>query len=355
MCSSDLGGRLLKEHVGADDVASVVALWTSIPVSRMMEEERTKLVQMDQRLGARVVGQDHAIKAIGDAVRQARAGLGDPGKPIGSFMFLGPTGVGKTELARALAEFLFDDEAAMVRLDMGEFMEKQSAQRLTGAPPGYVGYDEGGQLTEAIRRRPYAVLLFDEVEKAHPDVFNTLLQLLDEGRLTDSHGKLTNYANTVVIMTSNLGGADILELSGKDDEEMERRVRAAVKGFFRPEFVNRIDEILVFRALSKDALASIFEIQLKKLKKLLDPRQIGLEVTPAAKAAVVEAGYDPRYGARPLKRAMTALIQKPLASKLLAADFVDNDTIVIDVGANAEELAFSRKGGPAAAGATAAS
>ncbi|HEV8322413.1 MAG TPA: AAA family ATPase, partial [Myxococcota bacterium] len=338
------GGRLLKEHVGPDDVAKVVALWTNIPVSRMLEEERVKLVQMDDRLRQRVVGQDHAIKAIGDAVRLSRAGLGDPNKPIGSFMFLGPTGVGKTELARALAEFLFDGEAAMVRLDMGEFMEKAAAQRLTGAPPGYVGYDEGGQLTEAVRRRPYAVLLFDEVEKAHPDVFNTLLQLLDEGRLTDSHGKLANYANTVVIMTSNLGGQDILELSGKDDEAMEAKVRAAVKSFFRPEFVNRIDEILVFRALGKEQLALIFDIQLKKLKKLLDGRQIGMEVTAPAKASIVEAGYDPRYGARPLKRAMTAMLQKPLAAKLLAGEFADNDTIVVDAaGPKVEELTFAKK------------
>jgi ATP-dependent Clp protease ATP-binding subunit ClpB len=300
---------------------------------------------MEDRLRHRVVGQDIALAKVSESVRLSRAGLADPKRPIGSFMFLGPTGVGKTELARALAEFMFDDENAMVRLDMSEFMEKAAAQRLTGAPPGYVGYDEGGQLTEAIRRKPYAVLLFDEVEKGHPDVFNTLLQLLEDGRLTDSHGKTTNFSNTLVIMTSNLGGADILDLSGRDDEEMERRVMGAVKGHFRPEFINRVDELVIFKSLGRDTLRLILDILLRKLGKTLDPRQIKLELTEPAAQAVVEAGYEPRFGARPLKRAVLRMIQRPLANSLLQGEITDGAQLSVDLDTDGEGLVFRAKEG----------
>jgi len=301
--------KMLKEEVDAEDVAEVVAKWTRIPVSRMMEGEVQKLLKMEERLKARVVGQDRAIGVISNAVRRARAGLQDPNRPIGSFIFLGPTGVGKTELCRALAEFLFDDEQAMVRLDMSEFMEKHSVARLIGAPPGYVGYEEGGYLTEAVRRRPYSVVLFDEIEKAHPEVFNALLQILEDGRMTDGQGRTVDFKNTVIIMTSNLGGQYIQELGEKDRKEMERRVITALREAFKPEFLNRIDETVIFNSLGRDQIKEIAEIQLKRLRQNLAAKKMALEITDRAKGLVAEKGYDPVYGARPLKRTIQRLIQ----------------------------------------------
>jgi len=325
------GQAMLKEEVDEEDVAEIVAKWTGIPVSRLMEGERAKLLRMEENLRLRVVGQDEAISAIANAVRRARAGLQDPNRPIGSFLFLGPTGVGKTELARALAEFLFDDEAAMVRLDMSEYQERHTVARLIGAPPGYVGYEEGGQLTEAIRRRPYAVVLFDEIEKAHPEVFNALLQVLDDGRLTDGHGRTVNFSNTVVIMTSNVGSQWIKELGGRDEAEMRRRVLEALSQQFRPEFLNRIDEVIIFHALGMEQLVKIVDIQLRRLQALLSERKVTLELTDEAKRRLAEEGYDPVYGARPLKRVMQREIQDPLALKLLQGEFQDGDRITVDV------------------------
>ena len=311
---------MVKEEVDEDDIAAVVGAWTGIPVARLLEGETDKLIHMEDRLHRRVVGQDEAIVAVSDALRRSRSGLQDPDRPIGSFVFLGPTGVGKTELARALAEFMFDDERALVRLDMSEYMEKHTVSRLIGAPPGYVGYDEGGQLTEAVRRRPYSVLLLDEIEKAHPDVFNVLLQLLDDGRLTDGQGRTVDFRNTVVIMTTNL------------------RSPEAMRDHFRPEFLNRIDEIVEFQPLSKEQLAEIVEFQLGRLRKRLGERRLELEVTDAAKLALADAGWDPTYGARPLKRAVQRLIENPLAKRLLAGDFHDGETIRVD--AQDGELVF---------------
>jgi ATP-dependent Clp protease ATP-binding subunit ClpB len=329
--------RMLKEEVEAEDVAEVVSSWTGIPVSRLMEGEIQKLLHMEERLHRRVVGQDEAISAVANAVRRARAGLQDPNRPIGSFIFLGPTGVGKTELGRALAEFLFDDEEAMVRLDMGEYQERHTVARMIGAPPGYVGYEEGGQLTEAVRRRPYSVVLFDEIEKAHPEVFNALLQILDDGRLTDGHGRTVNFKNAVVIMTSNVGGHWIKELGAeaakeKVLEELDRR--------FRPEFLNRIDEIIVFHSLSMEDLVQIVDIQLERLRALLAERNIGLELTEAAKRLLAEKGYDPVYGARPLKRTIQRELQDPLALKILQGEFRDEETVMVD--ARDGELTFGK-------------
>jgi ATP-dependent Clp protease ATP-binding subunit ClpB len=320
--------RMLKEEVEAEDVAEVVSSWTGIPVSRLMEGDVQKLLHMEERLHRRVVGQDEAISAVANAVRRARAGLQDPNRPIGSFIFLGPTGVGKTELGRALAEFLFDDEEAMVRLDMSEYQERHTVARMIGAPPGYVGYEEGGQLTEAVRRRPYSVVLFDEIEKAHPEVFNALLQILDDGRLTDGHGRTVNFKNTVVIMTSNVGGHWIKELGAdaakkKVLEELDRR--------FRPEFLNRIDAIIVFHSLSMEDLVQIVDIQLERLRELLAEQNIGLELTKAAKRLLAEKGYDPVYGARPLKRTIQRELQDPLALKILQGEFKDGDKVMVDV------------------------
>jgi len=322
-------GALLKEEVDAEEIAKVVSSWTGIPVSRLLESEREKLLHMEERLHQRVVGQDHAIKAVANAVRRARAGLQDPNRPIGSFIFLGPTGVGKTELARALAEFLFDDERAMIRIDMSEYQEKHTVSRLIGAPPGYVGHEEGGQLTEAVRRRPYSVVLFDEIEKAHREVFNVLLQLLDDGRLTDGKGRTVDFRNTIIIMTSNLGSE--LWLEGRTEVPRDE-INRILQRHFRPEFLNRIDDIIVFHPLTKEDLVKIVDIQLRRLNELLEDRGFKLEVTDAAKEYLAEVGYDPDFGARPLKRAIQRELQDPLAMKILAGEFKEGDTIRVDKG-----------------------
>jgi len=326
-------GSLLKEEVSADDIAEIVAAWTGIPVTRLMEGETAKLIHMEERLHARVVGQDEAIEAVADAVRRARAGLKDPRRPIGSFLFLGPTGVGKTELARALAEFLFDDEHAMVRIDMSEYMEKFSVSRLVGAPPGYVGYEEGGQLTEAVRRRPYQVVLLDEIEKAHPDVFNVLLQVLDDGRLTDSQGRTVDFRNAVVIMTSNVGSAAIAAVGGRGDEayeEVKRQVQDALRLQFRPEFLNRIDEVIVFHSLTDADLAAIVDLLLADLGRRLAEQDIELEPTSAARALIAREGTDPTFGARPLRRTIQRLVENPLARGLLQGTFRPGDRVAVD-------------------------
>jgi ATP-dependent Clp protease ATP-binding subunit ClpB len=338
------GTALLKQEVGEQDVAEVISRWTGVPVSKLLEGEIEKLTRMEGRLHQRVIGQDEAVSAVANAVRRARAGLQDPNRPLGSFLFLGPTGVGKTELARALAEFLFDDEAAMIRLDMSEYMEKHSVSRLIGAPPGYIGYEEGGQLTEAVRRRPYSVVLFDEIEKAHPDVFNALLQILDDGRLTDGQGRQINFKNTVIIMTSNIAGAIIQDLNqnGAGQEAIRVRVMEELRITLRPEFLNRIDDIIVFRPLSRQQLGSIVEIQLDRLRNLLVDRRIGLELTPAARQQLAAEGYDPTYGARPLKRVIQQRIQNPLAMSLLEGDFREGDMVLVDVNPDGQFL-FSKK------------
>jgi ATP-dependent Clp protease ATP-binding subunit ClpB len=339
------GTSLVKEEVGSEQIAEVVSRWSGVPVTRMLEGEREKLMQMEQRLGKRVVGQEDAVKAISDAVRRNRAGLGDPNRPIGSFLFLGPTGVGKTELTKALAEFLFDSDDAMVRIDMSEFMEQHSVARLIGAPPGYVGYEEGGRLTEAVRRRPYAVILFDEVEKAHRDVFNVLLQVLDDGRLTDGQGRTVNFKNTVIVMTSNIGSAEIQKLAGKEAPEWE--VEAAVKNLlrdhFRPEFLNRIDETILFHSLSRDQLSRIVDVQLEGLRRRLAQRNLKLEIGDQARHLLGEEGYDPTYGARPLKRVIQQRIENPLAGHLLRGDFVDGDTVFIEVNPSKHDFVFNKK------------
>jgi ATP-dependent Clp protease ATP-binding subunit ClpB len=344
------GMRFLKEEVTAEDVAEIVAKWTGIPVSRMMESERERLTQLEAHLGQRVIGQPEAIHAVANAVRRSRAGLQDPNRPIGSFIFLGPTGVGKTETARALAEFLFDDEHAMVRIDMSEYMEKHAVARLIGAPPGYVGYEEGGQLTEAVRRRPYSVVLFDEIEKAHPDVFNILLQILDDGRLTDSQGRTVDFRNAVIIMTSNVGSSFILERGTRDWAEVETIVTAELRRTFKPEFLNRVDDIIIFRPLGVEQLDQIIDLQLKRLEKLLAERKMTIELTPEARRAVAEEGYDPAFGARPLKRAIQRLIQNPLALAVLEGRFGEGDRIMVGVGPRGE-LTFEKAGERETAGA----
>jgi ATP-dependent Clp protease ATP-binding subunit ClpB len=337
------GGKFLKEVVDAEDVASVVARWTGIPVTRMLESEKQRLTHLEAELGSRVVGQDEAVTAVSNAVRRSRAGLQDPNRPIGSFIFLGPTGVGKTETARALAEFLFDDEDAMVRIDMSEYMEKHAVARLIGAPPGYVGYEEGGQLTEAVRRRPYAVVLFDEVEKAHPEVFNIFLQILDDGRLTDSQGREVDFRNSVIIMTSNVGSQFILEQSGTGNwSGVEEVVLGELRRHFRPEFLNRVDDIVVFRPLGREELRRVVTLQLERLRGMLAERDIELRLTPAAEQYIAETGYDPAFGARPLKRAIQRLVQNPLAMLLLDGEFADGDTIVVDRDTAGGELRFER-------------
>jgi len=319
----------------------VVAKWTGIPVTRMMESERTRLTKLDQELGRRVIGQQPAVQAVANAVRRSRAGLQDPNRPIGSFIFLGPTGVGKTETARALAEFLFDDEHAMVRIDMSEYMEKHAVARLIGAPPGYVGYEEGGQLTEAVRRRPYSVILFDEIEKAHADVFNILLQILDDGRLTDSQGRTVDFRNAVVIMTSNLGSTHILEHADDNWELVEAEVTSALREHFRPEFLNRVDDIIIFHPLGEEHIDRIIDLQLGRLRKLLADKKLTMELTPDARRLLVTEGYDPSFGARPLKRAIQRLLQNPLAMAVLEGRFVDGDHIL--AGANRKgELTFEK-------------
>ena len=321
-------GRMLEEAVTPEHIAGVVSRWTGIPVDKMLEGERDKLLHMEENLRRRVVGQEEAVVAVSNAIRRARAGLQDPNRPIGSFLFLGPTGVGKTELTKALAEFLFDDESAMVRIDMSEYMEKHSVARLIGAPPGYVGYDEGGALTEAVRRRPYQVILFDEIEKAHPDVFNVLLQVLDDGRLTDGQGRTVDFRNTLIILTSNLGSEALANLpDGADIEQARPAVMEAVRAAFRPEFLNRLDEILLFRRLSREDMKGIVEIQLRHLKKLLADRKITLEIDGAAEAWLADKGYDPVYGARPLKRVIQRELQNPLAQQILEGRIPDGSTV----------------------------
>ncbi len=333
--------KMLKEEVDAEDIAEIVSKWTGVPVSKLMEGEIEKLIHMEERLAKRVVGQDKAIEAVSNALRRSRAGLSDPNRPIGSFIFLGPTGVGKTELAKALAEFMFDDETAMVRLDMSEYMEKHTVSRLIGAPPGYVGYEEGGQLTEAIRRRPYSAILLDEIEKAHNDVFNILLQILEDGRLTDGQGRTVDFRNTIIIMTSNLGSQFIQELIG-DEEGMRRKVMEVMRSSFRPEFLNRVDETIIFRPLGIEQIKEIVEIQLEHLRKRLEERKISIELTDNAKEALAEKGYDPVYGARPLKRTIQKLIQDPLATDILKGNFKEGNSILIDVDKN-RDFTFSAK------------
>ena len=340
--------RYLKEEVEAEDIAEIVAQWTGIPVARMMESERDRLTHLESELEQRVVGQREAVEAVANAVRRSRAGLQDPNRPIGSFIFLGPTGVGKTETGRALAEFLFDDERAMVRLDMSEYMEKHAVARMIGAPPGYVGYEEGGQLTEAVRRRPYSVILFDEIEKAHPDVFNLLLQILDDGRLTDSQGRTVDFRNSVIIMTSNVGSEAILEHGGTDREAVEAGVMDALKLTFKPEFLNRVDDIVVFQTLDRGHLGLIVEKILGDLATLLEDKKITIRVTPEAKEKLIEEGFDPLFGARPLKRVIQRRIQNPIALKILEGEFPEGSEIL--VGLDGGELTFSSSGASISAG-----
>jgi ATP-dependent Clp protease ATP-binding subunit ClpB len=338
---------MLKEEVDEEDIAKIVSKWTGIPVSKMLESEVKKLVRMEDRLRGRVVGQDAALSVVANAIRRSRAGLSDPKRPIGSFIFLGPTGVGKTETARALAEFLFDDEQAMVRIDMSEYMEKHAVARLIGAPPGYVGYDEGGQLTEAIRRHPYAVVLFDEIEKAHPDVFNVLLQIMDDGRLTDSKGRTVDFKNTVLIMTSNLGAAFLAteSLKTEHDFDMAREsVMRVLREHFRPEFLNRVDDMVIFRPLGHAQLEAILELRLNEIRKLLEDRAISIELTPAAQELVLASGSDVAYGARPLKRALQRMVQDPMAMKILDGEILHGAHVRIDADRNSNQLRFDPMG-----------
>ncbi|MFM9828541.1 MAG: AAA family ATPase, partial [Sphingomonas sp.] len=335
-------GAMLREEVTADDIAGVVARWTGIPVERMMEGERDKLLHMEEALGKRVIGQADAVRAVATAVRRSRAGLQDPNRPMGSFLFLGPTGVGKTELTKALAEFLFDDPAAMVRIDMSEFMEKHAVARLIGAPPGYVGYEEGGVLTEAVRRRPYQVILFDEVEKAHSDVFNVLLQVLDDGRLTDGQGRTVDFTNTIIVLTSNLGSQYLTALGdGEDVASVEPQVMEMVRAHFRPEFLNRLDEIVLFHRLGQGEMAPIVDIQVARVRRLLADRKVAIEMTDAARNWLGRVGYDPVYGARPLKRAVQRYLQDPLADLILRGSVKDGATIQVDEGDGALSLTIS--------------
>jgi ATP-dependent Clp protease ATP-binding subunit ClpB len=333
-------GSVLSEEVTADEIAEIVSKWTGVPVSKMLEGEQQKLVHMEERLSERVIGQMDALVAVSNAVRRARAGLQDPERPIGSFIFLGPTGVGKTETARALAEFLFDDEHAMLRVDMSEYMEKHSVSRMIGAPPGYVGYDEGGALTEAVRRRPYSVVLFDEIEKAHPDVFNVLLQILDDGRLTDGQGRTVDFRNTVLIMTSNIGSQHIVDLGADDEAEMQTRVMEALRAHFKPEFLNRVDDVIPYHPLLKDQIHRIADIQLARVQKLLADRRLTLELSDAAKNLLGERGFDPHYGARPLKRVIQRLVQDPLAIRILEGEFEEGAKIQADVAEGGDGLTF---------------
>ena len=335
------GNRLLKEEVGEDDIAEVISRWTGIPVSRMLEGEVQKLLHMEERLAERVVGQEEALEAVSNAIRRARAGIQDPNRPLGSFFFLGPTGVGKTELAKSLAVFLFDSDQAMTRIDMSEYMEKHSVSRLIGAPPGYVGYEEGGQLTEAVRRRPFTVILLDEIEKAHPDVFNILLQVLDDGRLTDGQGRVVSFRNTVVIMTSNVGSDIIRERAGLNEEETRKKVQEVLARTFRPEFLNRIDDIIVFHPLTRHEIARIVEIQLREVNRRLKDQGVDLEMTQAAEDELTHVGYDPVFGARPLRRAIQNHVLNPLAQKILAGKFEKGQKILIDWDGN--EFLFKKE------------
>ncbi len=348
--------KMLNEEVGVDEISSIVSGWTGIPVEKMMKSEKKRLVQMEDQLKKRLVGQDEAVKLVSNAIRRARAGLQETRRPIGTFMFLGPTGVGKTELARSLAEFMFDDEQAMVRIDMSEYMEKHSVARLIGAPPGYVGYDDGGYLTESVRRKPYSVVLFDEIEKAHPDVFNLFLQILDEGRLTDGHGKTVDFTNTVILMTSNIAGKEIhdsglhlSEAENKDDDEWSRlyeklqdSVRQELRNHFRPEFINRIDDIILFRNLNKEQIKEIVNIQLRDLKKRMAERKMSLSVSEEVKDTLAEKGFDPVYGARPLKRAIQKYLQDPISIKILEDEFGDGDHIQVEKNGTGDSFIFKK-------------
>jgi len=338
---------MLKEEVGEEEIAKIVSKWTGIPVGRLLEGEIEKLVHMEERLRLRVVGQETALASVANAIRRSRSGLSDPNRPIGSFLFLGPTGVGKTELARALAEFLFDDERAIIRLDMSEYMEKHSVARMIGAPPGYVGYEEGGQLTEQVRRRPYSVVLLDEIEKAHPDVFNVLLQILEDGRLTDGKGRTVDFRNTVIIMTSNVGSTAIFELAEKDPKQAREHAMAALRELFRPEFLNRVDDIVLFRPLGKDQIERIIELQLRDLMKRVAEKQVTLRLTAAAKALLFREGYDPAYGARPMKRAIQRLIQDPLALKILNGEVRPGNAVIVDADSKSGEMEFALEGAKA--------
>ena len=337
------GRTLLREQVTESDIAEIVAKWTSIPVNRLLESERQRLLGLEGYLHERVIGQKEAVSAVSAAIRRARAGMKDPARPIGSFLFMGPTGVGKTELARAMAEFLFDTEESLIRLDMSEYMEKHSVSRLVGAPPGYVGYEEGGQLSEQIRRRPYSVVLLDEVEKAHPDVFNILLQVLDDGRITDSQGRVVDFRNTIIVMTSNIGGDDILQFSQEDSqyEQMRKKVLEALRSHFRPEFLNRIDDLIIFHTLKREELAEIITIQLRRIEKLLSQQKLTIKLTAAAQNYLVDVGYDPVYGARPLKRALQRELENPIATKILEMTFGEGDTILVDCIDN--QLVFNKE------------
>ncbi len=342
------GHAMVKDEVTPDEIAGVVSRWTGVPVSRMLEGEREKLMHMEERLQQRVVGQEEAVQAVANAVRRNRAGLGDPNRPIGSFLFLGPTGVGKTELTKALAEFLFDNENAMVRIDMSEFMEQHSVARLIGAPPGYVGYEEGGRLTEAVRRKPYSVILFDEIEKAHRDVFNVLLQVLDDGRLTDGQGRTVDFKNTVIVMTSNIGSAEIQKLASQEapEWEVEARIKDLLKQYFRPEFLNRIDEVILFHALGREHIQRIVQIQLEHVNRRLAHRNLRLEVSAEARKLLAEEGYDPQFGARPLKRLIQQRIENPIATKILGGEFAEGDTIHVDVDKARKDFTFTKRKAP---------
>jgi ATP-dependent Clp protease ATP-binding subunit ClpB len=337
------GHPMLKEEVGEEEIARIVAKWTGIPVGRLLEGEAQKLVHMEERLRQRVVGQDEALERVSNAIRRSRSGLSDPKRPIGSFIFMGPTGVGKTELARALAEFLFDDEQSLIRLDMSEYMEKHSVSRMIGAPPGYVGYEEGGQLTEQVRRHPYSVVLLDEIEKAHPDVFNILLQILDDGRLTDGKGRVVDFRNTVIIMTSNVGSAAIFDLAAKDPKKAREEGLEALRAVFRPEFLNRVDDIIMFRPLAKPQIERIIDLQLAHVSALLAERKITLRLTKSARELLLKEGYDPVYGARPMKRAIQRLIQDPLALQILDGRILPGETILVDAEKGADEMEFKRE------------
>jgi ATP-dependent Clp protease ATP-binding subunit ClpB len=335
-------GGMLKEEVGEEDIAKLVSKWTGIPVGRLLEGEAQKLVTMEKRLNRRVIGQDKALERVANSIRRNRAGLSDPHRPIGSFIFLGPTGVGKTELARALAEFLFDDEKAMVRLDMSEYMEKHSVSRMIGAPPGYVGYEEGGQLTEAVRRHPYSVILFDEIEKAHPDVFNILLQILEDGRLTDGKGRTVDFRNAVLVMTSNVGSSALFDLAGSDPERARKEAMEALRQAFRPEFINRIDDIVLFNPLGQEQLNKIIDLELAKVMRLLAERKVRIELTPAARERLVRDGYDPAYGARPLRRTVQRLVQDPLAMRILDGTVLPGELVRVDIDPNSDAMRFER-------------
>jgi ATP-dependent Clp protease ATP-binding subunit ClpB len=341
-------GGMLKEEVGEQDIAKLVSKWTGIPVGRLLEGEAQKLVTMESRLGQRVIGQDPALERVSNSIRRNRAGLSDPNRPIGSFIFLGPTGVGKTELARALAEFLFDDERAMIRLDMSEYMEKHSVSRMIGAPPGYVGYEEGGQLTEQVRRHPYSVVLFDEIEKAHPDVFNVLLQILEDGRLTDGKGRTVDFRNAALVMTSNVGSTALFELAGSDPERARKEAMEALRQAFRPEFINRIDDIVLFNPLGQEQLNKIVDLELAKVMRLLAERNVKIELTPAARERLVRDGYDPAYGARPLRRTVQRLVQDPLAMRILDGSVLPGDVVRVDTDKDSEAMRFERVEGKAA-------